>query len=93
MVYPAKIGRFNAEFEAANTKFTPQLNQLGVIMCSEFEQALRTALSRNPMNSYERALAFLEMIKMFPDRNETIMRAFYPIDPLSHPAQDFRAVT
>lgn len=41
-----------------------------------FEQALRTALSRNPMNSYERAMAYLEMIDAFPEQHETIMRVF-----------------
>jgi len=59
----------------------------------DFESALQTASARNPMNSYERALAMLEMIDLYPERLETIMRAFYPIDPPSHPAQDFRAVT
>ncbi len=41
-----------------------------------FESALRTAISRNPMNSYERALAMLEMIDKFPEQHETIMRVF-----------------
>lgn len=59
----------------------------------KFEHAIKTALARNPMNSYERALAMLEMIDRYPEQYETIMRAFYPIDHPPSPAQDFRAVT
>ena len=47
----------------------------------DFESALRTALARNPMNSYERALAMLAMIDRYPWQHETIMRVFYPNNP------------
>ena len=55
------------------------LTDTGINM-SKFEQALIQAISRNKMNSYERALAMLTMISAYPEHSDEIIRAFYPTE-------------
>lgn len=53
---------------------------------SKFEQALIQAISRNKMNSYERAVGMLTMISAYPEHSDEIVKAFYPTEsaPTTH---------